>query len=242
MSWNKNRPYFFAMLFASLALNASAGSLACNEPANEAEAAICSDNILSDFALLAGELGNAVGLEIKYSDIEGTDDFYQRFNRLVETLTIADMDKLMAETNSWEFDFDEANAILFMGLEASPLQDIMIVFGTDGKVAYVASEYAEDAGRYHYRSVGNILEITSSFLPASFTNKFRYQDGCWRLIGQNGSWRDEDPHQGSINHLTGQVVFEYRDGSSTTRAFEPSVSCLGERFFLFDISVFEAAE
>ena len=191
---------------------------------------------------MAEELGNAVGLEIRYSDIEGADDFYQRFNRLVGTLTVADMDKLIAGTNLWTFDFDEANEILFLSLEASPLQDMMIVFGPDGKVAYVASEDAEDAGRYHYRSVGDTLEITSSFAPGGFTNKFRYQDGCWRLIGQDGAWRDEGPHLGSINHLTGRAILEYRDGSSTTRVFDPSVSCLGERSFLFDISVFNGAQ
>ncbi len=232
----ENKLCLVAFLVFCLGGNTNAGELACSDPANESEEAICKDPMLADLALLAAELGDAIGLDIRYSDIDPPSDIYPRFDRLVRTLRVADMDKLVAGRNLWTFDFDDANEILFMSLEASPLQDMMIVFETDGKVAYVASEDAEDAGRYHYRSVGNILEITSSFLPARFTNKFRHQDGCWRLIGEDGSWRDEDPYASSINYLTGRAIFQYKDGSSTTRTFDPFVSCLGDNFYAYEIT------
>ena len=230
MLLHKNRPYALAFLLSCLGANVNADLLACSEPATESEAAICKDRTLADLALLAGELGNAIGLDIRYSDIDPPNEIYQRFDRLVRTLKVADMDKLTAGRNLWTFDFNDANKILFISLDGSSAQDIMVVFGPEGEVAYVAMEPADEAGRYDYRLVGNILELSSNFAPAGFVEKFRYQDGCWRLIGEDGSWRDEDPYERSINYLTGRAIFHYKDGSSATRTFDPFVSCLGDNF------------
>lgn len=232
----KNRPFALALSLFCAATNVSADRLACAAPATEAEGAICKEPWLPDLALLAVELGDAIGLDIRYSDIDPPNEFFGRLDRLLRTLTVADMEKLVAGRNLWTFDFDVANKILFMRLDGSDLQDMMIVFGPEGNVAYIASEDARDAGRYNYRTVGNVLEVSSHFAPALSIEKFRYQDGCWRLIGEDGQWRDEDPNDSSINYLTGSAFFNYKDGSSITRTFDPFVSCLGEILYPQEIT------
>lgn len=229
------RPYAFAFLFTGMGAMSSADTLDCTLPATDIEAAICSDQELSDIVGMANDIGNAVGLDIKYSDLEAPDQLYQRFERLLGVLTIGDMDKLTTEQQGVAFKFDAPKKILFIDAGDSLLQDAIVVFDASNKVAYMAMEAADDAGRYDYRAVGNVLEIDSSFAPASFTQKFRNQDGCWRLIGEDGRWRDEDPIQRSINFLTGRAIFDYRDGSRVKRSFDPQVSCLGEDFSAYDL-------
>ncbi len=235
MSPNYSKAFAIALLFSGAGTSVGAGILNCSGTATATEIAICNDDALSDLANMAADIGNAVGLEIGYSNLATPDDLYPRFDRLLRTLTVSDMDKLTTRRQEWQFDFDGANKILFINTADSPLQNMMVVFEADGSAGHVAAEHPYDAGRYSYRAVGNILEVTSSFAPALFIEKYRYQNGCWRLIGEDASWRDEDPDQRSINYLTGQAIFEYKDGSSITRSFDTRVICLGEDSYSYEI-------
>lgn len=229
----QHRSYALALALSAMGSTASAG-IDCNTPVTAVEATICNDAALSEIASLADEIGSAVGLEIRYDDLEQAGDLHQRFDRLLKTLTIADVERLTPKQGR-SYLFDVNNSILFLHTEASPLQDMMVVFDQDGTASYIAMEPYDDAGRYYYRAKGNILEIDSSFSPASFTQKFRHQDGCWRLIGQDGAWRDEDPSEQSVNFLTGQEISTFRDGSERVRSFDPFVICLGDGFYSYDI-------
>ena len=213
---------------------AASAALDCTSPATQVEAAICNDAVLSEIASLAEEIGSAVGLDIRYDDLEQADGLSEQLHRLLKTLTVADVDRLTPHQGR-SYLFDEANRILFSRAEDSALQEMMVVFDKDGAASYTAMEPFDDAGRYFYGTSGNILEIDSSFRPASFTRKFRYKDGCWRLIGEDHWWRDEEPDESSTNFLTGRQISTYRDGSTRTQTFDPQVICLGDEFYFYDI-------
>ncbi|MGJ8625189.1 MAG: hypothetical protein ACSHW1_20800 [Yoonia sp.] len=212
-----------------------ADALNCDRLTTDALTMICGNRALSDLASLAGDIGDTVGLDLRYNDVTGTDDMYQRFGRLLRALMVSDMDQLEIRQQGWVVEYDQASRILFIKPSDSQLQDMMIVFGTDNSVSYVAMEHYDDAGRYQYQLNGTVLEIYSRFSPGSFFDKYRYQDGCWRLIGEDNLWRDEDPDERSINHLTGQAEFRYRDGTRVSRTFDPKVICLGDHFSSFEI-------
>ena len=198
------------------------------------EAEIYNDAALSDIASLAEEIGRAVGLDIRYESLGNADGLSAQLYRLFNTLTVADVDRLVPQQGR-SYLFDEANRILFVHTEDSDLQDMMVVFDESGDASYIGMEPYDDAGRYSYRAVGNVLGVDSNFRPASFTQKFRYQDGCWRLIGSDGWWRDEAPMEQSLNMLTGHEISTFRDETVRKRTFDPQVQCLGDTFYFYDL-------
>jgi hypothetical protein len=213
---------------------------------------ICGNSELSTVAYIAENIGNVVGLGIRYNDLNVYSNLdsqrgslrttlYQRLDRLLRTLTVANLDELTASSEGWAFDFDPINKIFFVDVNGSDVEDIIVIFNASGTVAHVEIDAgAGDGGSRSYKSEGNVLEITAVLGNALyFTQKFRYQDGCWRLIGEDGWTGYEPANFNSINYLTGQAIFDYEEGSSVSRTFDPQVSCLGEDFYSSEIKYYD---
>lgn len=233
-----------------------ADGLNCLNPTTETEVAICNDPTLADMAVLAQVLGNIVGLDVRYahSSIQEDLGLSNGLRRLLSTLTLAEAASLVDASQhlAWDVVFDEQNKILFINSDKANLQDGLVVFAPSAVGSstpiYVEMELVLDAFRYRYRADGNILEARHSSKPASFTKKYRYQDGCWRLIGEEMTWvdymieYDNDMAAYSINHLTGQAIFDYKVETGVLRTFDPHIRCLDERLTYHEIDYHDANE
>ncbi len=218
-----------------------ADSVDCNYPEGDIERGICDDPNLATLAHLADVIGAVVGLDVRYAERGIWEDYglNRAINRLLSTLALDDVAALTEPSVSadWNFIFDDQNKILFIEAKSYPLQNGVVVFDpdTDGTpaVLYVEMYNFDDAGRYSYRTVGNILEVRSSFRPAESVDKYRYQDGCWRLIGSDTAWAgymieyNDDIAAQSTNYLTGRSIFDYNTDQGVVRTFDPEVFCLG---------------
>lgn len=233
-----------------------ADALDCNNTTTEVEAAICYNTELLDLAAFADLLGGIVGLDIRYPDTAVNDDLgmSNSVRRLLSTLTLSEVEHLIdvSEPLAWAFVFDKQNNILFIEAKHDDLQDGVVVFDPSATGSstplYTEMEYVFDAVRYRYHADGNILEVTSSARPSSSTQKYRYQDGCWRLIGEDRAWAgymiefDDDIAALSINHLTGQAIFDYKNEQGVRRTFDPHVRCLNQRPMYHEITYHDAGD
>lgn len=231
-----------------------ADSLDCNNTTTEVEAAICYNTELLDLVAFADLLGGVVGLDIRYPDTAVNDDLgiSNSMRRLLSTLTLSEVEHLVnvSQPLAWDFVFDAQNNILFIKAKHDHLQDGMVVFDPSAAGSstplFTEMEYVFDAVRYRYHADGNILEVTSSARPSSSTEKFRYQDGCWRLIGEDRAWAgymiefNDDIAAFSINHLTGQAIFDYKNEQGVQRTFDPQVRCLHQRPVYHQINYHDA--
>ena len=216
--------------------------LDCSRPVGDVEASICASSELSQLAALADALGSVVGLEVQYDANSVNEDFglSRGIGRLLSTLTFSEAHNLsgLSQHLPWDFVFDVSNKILILRAENSSLQDGLALFGPRASSAstpiYAEIETMYDATRRRYRSDGDILEVTTSALPAETVEKFRHQDGCWRLIGTDTVWAgymiefNDDLAAISINHLTGRALFDFKSEKGVVRRFDPSVQCLGD--------------
>lgn len=227
-----------------------ADTLDCNNTTTEVEAAICYNTELLDLVAFADVLGSVVGLDIRYPDTDVNDDLgmSNSMRRLLSTLTLSEAEHLVnvSQPLAWDFVFDAQNNILFIKAKHEYLQDGLVVFDPSAvesaRPLYTEMEYVFDAVRHRYRASGNILEIMSMARPAESTTKYRYQDGCWRLIGEDRTWAgymiefNDDLAAMSINHLTGQAIFDFKEDKGVLRSFDPEVRCLSDRFTYHDIN------
>lgn len=226
----------------------------CDNTTAGIEMAICNSTELSALAALADVLGTVVGLDVRYPETSVLEDvgMSNGVRRLLSTLTFYEIDPLINASQhlTWDFVFDDQNKILFINAKNDYLQDGLVVFdpsaiGSSTPI-YTEMEYVFDAARERYRSVGNILEITSRARPSEFTEKYRYQDGCWRLIGEDTTWADymvefnDDLAAFSVNHLTGRAIFDFKKEKGVLRTFDPHVRCLHERPTYHEIEYHDA--
>ncbi len=229
------------LLSGVFAGTSQADSVDCNYPEGDIERGICDDPNLATLAHLADVIGAVVGLDVRYAERGIWEDYglNRAINRLLSTLALDDVAALTEPSVSadWNFIFDDQNKILFIEAKSYPLQNGVVVFNpnADGTPPVLFAEmYSyDDVGRYSYRTVGNILEVTSRAQPAVSVDKYRYQDGCWRLIGSDTVWAgyiiefDDDIAELSINYLTGRAIFDYKVDKGVVRTFDPEVLCLG---------------
>lgn len=239
----KLRAFVLLMPFA-WASAAHADAVDCNNTSGEIEAAICNNQEFSQLAALADALGTIVGLEVKYLETSVNGDFGigRGVGRLLSALTFSEAHNLagLSQGLPWDFVFDVPNKILVIRAETASLQDALVVFDPSAAKSstpiYVELETLHDAVRHHYRSVGDILEIRSNARPAETVEKYRHQDGCWRLIGTDTVWAgymiefNDDLAVISINHLTGRAIFDFKEAKGVVRTLDPQVRCLNDRF------------
>ncbi|WP_417839981.1 hypothetical protein [Tritonibacter scottomollicae] len=219
-----------------------ADGLDCSHAVDDLEAAICAKSELSQLAALADALGSVVGLEVKYDAKSVNEDFglSRGVGRLLSTLTLSEAHNLsgLSQRLPWNFVFDVEKKVLILNAEYTYLQDGLVVFDPTATSSstpnYSEMETLYDAVRYSYRTVGNILEITSNARPAETTEKYRFQDGCWRLIGTDTVWAgnmvefNDDLAAVSTNHLTGREVSDFKLEKGIVRTYDPFVQCLGD--------------
>lgn len=226
-----------------------ADGLDCSGVTTGIEAEICKEAELSELAVLADVLGTVVGLEIRYAELGFDEDFglSNGVRRLLSTLTFSEIEALMNSSRglAWNFVFDDEHNILFINANQDQLQDGLVVFAPSANgtstPTYVEMEYVFDPVRTGYHLLGNILEVTSRTRHSRSIEKFRYQNGCWRLIGEDRDWADllvefdDDLARVSINHLTGQAIFDFKENKGVERTFTPQVGCLHERLSFYEI-------
>jgi hypothetical protein len=241
MKMKTKRIHVLSLLFSlGWGSGAFADGLDCNPASTQIEAAICEDTALSELAAFADVLGEVTGLEVSYSEANDREDYglSNGIQRLLSTLTVFEVEPLIkaSEDLAWDFVFDDQNKILFIKAKYAHGQDALVVFDPSSSGGstplFSEMEFVFDAGRNRYRADGNILEVTWTGRPAENTEKFRYQDGCWRLIGEDTVWAgymvefNDDLAAQSMNYLTGHAIFDFKNEKGVVRRFDPQIRCL----------------
>jgi hypothetical protein len=226
----------------------------CSGTTTGLETEICKDTELSELAALAGVVGTVVGLDVRYSALNYDEDFglSSGVRRLLSSLTLSEIETLVDLSHglAWDLVFDDVHNILLINAKQRYAQGGLVVFAPSAQSTstpiYVEMEHVFDAVRYRYRLVGNILEVISWARPSESTEKFRFQEGCWRLIGEDRLWANymvefnDDLVAISVNHLTGLAILDFKEEKGVERRFTPQVGCLDKKFNFYEIEYQDA--
>lgn len=93
-----------------------------------------------------------------------------------------------------------------------------------------------------YSFQNSILSVHHYSSPATNIKKYRWQNDCWRLIGEDRqfNFRGYNPNNErigiSINHLTGRAIYTFEEGVPINRTFDPEVWCFGDGNYSSDIN------
>jgi hypothetical protein len=249
-------PVFIFFVSLSWSNATQAESVECGNINGEVAKAICAKSELVALAALIDALGSVVGLEVKYDANSIGEDFgmSRGVRRLLSTLTFAEAHNLdgLSPDLPWDFTFDVQNKVLILRAENAYLQDGLAVYPptatSSSTPIYTDFPETYDALRYTYRMADDILEVTATARPADTTDKFRYQDGCWRLIGTDTVWAgymieyNDDLAAVSINHLTGREILDFKEKTGVLRTFDPAVRCLGDDFYAYQIEYHQSGD
>ena len=203
----------------------NADRLDCSGTTTGLETEFCKNTELSELAALADVLGTMVGLDVRYSASSHDDDFRTQQRC---TPSVIDINTVRCGSLGRSFIgfglgycFDDVHNVLLINSKQWGSQDGLVVFAPSAQAAstpiYVEMNHVFDAVRYRYRLVGNVVEVSSSARPAEGAEKYRFQNGCWRLIGEDRRWSDymvefnDDLEAISINHLTGQAILDFKE-------------------------------
>ena len=223
-----------------------AASFDCDNAATETEIAICSDPELSALDELAGVLEKYVGLTVNFNEIDANyDDIADHYTFGINSLLglvaqpdIASLADDISNLSTWEAELYPRN-VLIIRPQIYGLQEVLIIFGERvlGERHYpllVEMEHINSPLSFQYSIENNVLSVSMNASPANLLHKYRWQNNCWRLIGEDhypkfrGYNPENDPVGRSINYLTGQAILSYDVGESIARTFDPEVWCIGE--------------
>lgn len=230
-----------AMIFAL-----HAGSLQAVGPCDTAGTrlpdTLCAKPELAELAALADRLGRIVGQHIPVAADPISEDFglSRGITRLLSVLTLSEAKQLAKAQYDlpWQFHFDHAQKVLRLVSVDRYHQGGIAVFAPDaGPTA--TPEHAQmgqtyDAQRLSYAIKGRVLEVTAQAGAGLSIHKYRFQNGCWRLIGEDAYWPDHmvefsnDLTSVSVNHLTGLAILTYFEDPEVRQTFTPLINCLSE--------------
>ena len=225
-----------------------AASFDCSEASTETEIAICADPVLSALDELARILSKYVGLVISFDEIDANyDDISEHYslgiNSLLRNVAQPHIGSLMddiANLSTWDAELYPGNVLIIRPQINGP-QEVLIIFGESHFPLFFEMEHILNAFSVQYSVENNVLFVRSFASPATIIEKYRWQNGCWRLIGSDryfnhrGYNPDNDPIELSINTLTGQEILYYDNGNSIARTFDPEVWCIGEGKYISKI-------
>ena len=202
---------------------------------------------------LADAFSAITGLAIDYSSLDSTNPNWQDYGieaslrLLAQAVSKASLDaaalEVLTALNHWAPEYHPEHSVLIVrpvsDMQHQLQEQLLVLAPSDHPTgSYVEIWGHIDAVRYGYAFDENVLISTRSARPFSNEYKHRFQDGCWRLIGEETS---EDPFlmgspitHISINYLTGRAVTTldtgHGDGSTyeEERMFTPTRICLGE--------------
>jgi len=228
-----------------------AASFDCNKARLETEVAICSDPILFALNDLAQAISPFVGLKLDLSNKRNSfeelaDQYSIGISRLMGFVSIFDVQELSASINSLEqwsatissgkkvIQIRPSNKYTNLYSNGAALQEGIILYGDKSFPDYALLAPSLSAVRENYTIDGNILTETGYARPARFENKYRFQNGCWRLIGFDNYSNDLISSEGriktSINYLTGNVIEVY-ENKTNHYSFIPKVWCIQDGYY-----------
>ena len=218
-----------------------AASFDCDKATTETEIAICADPELSALDELADVLEKYVGLTVNFNEIDANyDDIADHYTFGINSLLglvaqpdIASLADDVANLSTWEAELYPSN-VLIMRPQIYGLQEVLIIFGERHYPLFVEMEHINSPFSFQYTIEDNVLFVSMNANPASILHKYRRQNDCWRLIGEDSTFNhrgynpSNDPVGRSINYLTGHAILSYDNGKSIARTFDPEVWCIGE--------------
>lgn len=250
----------FRLLWLALLLSVGVGTMGhsasfdCDKAATEVEIAICSDPELSALDQLAHELSKNVKLKIDYDQIESNYEtahenisehiissiskFLGLFSKPSLHLITSDIAKLLAWDAEWY-----SSDIFIIRPEIERLPQALIVYGREAQPVYSEIENSL-VGPIEavYSFQNSTLSVHHYSSPATNIQKYRWQNDCWRLIGEDSqfNFRGYNPNNErigiSINHLTGRAIYTFEEGVPINRTFDPEVWCIGDGNYSSDIN------
>ncbi|MBF9052706.1 hypothetical protein LSUCC1028_00420 [Rhodobacterales bacterium LSUCC1028] len=215
---------------------------------------LCSDEDNVAVIELADALSSITGLAIDYSLLDENDRdwndygieqvYYPSLQALAQVVSkdLLNPDALgiLSSLRHWTPEYYEEHDVLVLQPVSGRLQPQLFVLtpADHASGSYVEVNTHHDAFRYEYTFEEDILIARWSASLASFTSKYRFQDGCWRLIGSDRWWNaflvGTDLTEESLNYLTGRAILTlHKDGPDSPtyqeeRSFETGRICLGD--------------
>ena len=245
------------MLLVGAPSLALAASFDCDRAATETEIAICADPELSALDELASAFSPFIGLQIDLTNIPQqpeyiSDDpmaerlagyYSDGIERLMGLLALSDLKGLSAAINdlpSWDAALFSNDKVMIIRAEdyVGHLQDGIIVFSDDSsnpdrRPVFYDFETHINALSTTYNFVDDIIIREIGNRRVNDQEKYRNQDGCWRLIG--AEWEElfnsglaAEVRKQSVNLLVGRMVETFYSGQERQSEFVPSVVCLSE--------------
>ncbi|MDB9943433.1 hypothetical protein OAD19_00050 [Octadecabacter sp.] len=245
------------MLVGVVPSTTAAASFDCDKAATETEIAICSDPELSALDELASVFSPFVGVQIDLTNIPEqpeyiSDDpmterlaghYSDGIERLMGLFALSDLKGLSDAINdlpSWDAALFSNRKVMIIRSEerVGNLQDGIIVF-SEGSSHPDRSPVFWDLAT-HINAVSTTYNFFDDIIIRERGNgrfndqeKYRNQDGCWRLIG--AEWEEffsggpaAEVRKQSVNMLVGRMVETFYSGQERQSEFVPSVVCLSE--------------
>ena len=234
-----------------------AASFDCDRAATETEITICADPELSALDELASVFSPFVGVQIDLTNIPeqpeyvGDDPMAERLaghysdgiESLMGLLTLSDLKGLADAINdlpSWGAALLSNDKVMIIHSEErlGNLQDGIIVFSEgssnpDRNPVFYDLDTHINALFTRYSFVDDIIIQEIGNRRVNNQQKYRNQDGCWRLIG--AEWEEffsrglaAEVRKQSVNMLVGRMVETFYSGQERQSEFVPSVVCLSE--------------
>ncbi|WP_340261036.1 hypothetical protein [Roseobacter sp. HKCCA0882] len=236
------------------ALSANPMRSSCADPEALTLQHLCSDEDNVAVIELADALSSITGLVIDYSLLDETDRdwndygieqvYYPSLQALAQVVSkdLLNPDALgiLSSLRHWTPEYYEEHDVLVLQPVSDRLQQHLFVLtpADHASGSYVEINTHNDAIGYQYNFEGDILIARSSSSHASFSTKYRFQDGCWRLIGADRWWNSflvgTDLREESVNYLTGRAILTlHRNGPESPTyeeelSFETGRICLGD--------------
>lgn len=226
----------------------------CADPEISTLQHLCSDEENEAVIELADALSSITGLAIDYSLLDETDRdwndygieqvYYPSLQALAQVVSkdLLNPDALgiLSSLRHWTPEYYEEYDVLVLQPVSDRLQPQLFVLtpADHPSGSYVQVNNHHDAVRYQYEFDGNVLVVRWNARPASFVEKYRFQDGCWRLIGADRWWNvflvGTDLREESVNYLTGRTILTlHQDGPDSPTyqeewSFDAGRICLGD--------------
>ncbi|MEM5470082.1 hypothetical protein [Celeribacter marinus] len=249
---------FALLLSVGVVSVGKAASFDCNKATTETEIAICADPELSALDELASAFLPFVGLQIDLSNIPEqpeyvSDDpmterlavhYSDGIQSLMSLLDLVDLKGLSHAINvlsGWDATLFSSDKVMIIrsAKRLRNLQDGIIVFlegssNTYGNPVFYDFDTHINAFSTNYNFVDDIIIRETGNRLVSDQEKYRNQDGCWRLI--ESEWEEffdsgpaEEVRKQSANRLVGRMVETFYSGEERQSEFVPSITCLSER-------------
>ena len=241
------------LLFSLLVSPLYAASFDCSKATTHSGKIICEES-LPALDELASVVSNFVGLPLdlnskQFDEATSTvisddpfsekiaDQYAAAIKRLLTVIKFQDVEALsflISQLQSWDVSLSKDKSILIIkpnGRLWNP-EGILVYENKNGFPKFVNFETHVNAVQTRFNFDGKILKVSKESRHFGVYKKYRFQNGCWRLIGEDGLYTsaamldDSDIEEYSINYLTGKEINKFVNGNTATEINEIKISCL----------------